>query len=137
MSNQLFPYDSNSDQVHKYGFLGQILPIFIYIFGYETSHIHQDFHIQTAFSPLLHHPTILLYLPLYALKWLGFTLNLVSQRNINTHAQVISSCYNFPIRTILQTKASPQLTLFHQVTSPQLNIYNECGQHGLTPQMTQ
>jgi hypothetical protein len=51
-----------------------------------------------------------------------------------SHAQVISSCCNLSIRTILQTKASPQLTSFRQVTSLQLNICDECGQHTHTPQ---
>jgi hypothetical protein len=94
-------------------------------------------HVQTTFSPLLHHPTMLLHLPLYALKWLGFTLNHVSQRKRNTHAQVISSCCNLPVCTILQTKASPQLTSFHRVTSLQLNICDECGQCTHTPQTSQ
>jgi hypothetical protein len=80
MSNQLFPCDSNYDQVHKFGFLGRILPIFVYVFEYEMSHLHQELHIQTSFASLLHHMSMLLSLPLYALEGLGFTLNHVAPR---------------------------------------------------------
>jgi hypothetical protein len=117
--------------------LVQILPIFIYVFKYETSHLHQEPYIQTSFSPLLHHLAMLLCLPLYALEWLGFTLNHVTQSKRNSRARVISSCYNLPIRIILQTKASPQFTSFRQVTSRQLNIYDECGEHAYTPKTSQ
>jgi hypothetical protein len=111
MSNQrVHPCDSNYDQVHKSIFLGRIIPIFICVFGYEMSHMHQEIHVQIAFFSLPHHPTMLLLLPLYDLKWLGFTLNHATQRKRNTHAQVISSCCNLPVSTIFQTKESPQPT---------------------------
>jgi hypothetical protein len=71
------------------------------------------------------------------LEWIDFTLNNVSQNKRNTQVQLISSCCNLLICTILQTKASPQLTSFFQVTSMQLNIYDECVQHAYTPQMPQ
>jgi hypothetical protein len=38
----------------------------------------QELHNQISFDPLLRHSTMMLHLPLYAFKWLGFTLNHVS-----------------------------------------------------------
>jgi hypothetical protein len=103
----------------------------------QLANLHQELHVQTTFSSLLHHLSRLLHLPLYSLEWLGFTLNHAVQRKRNVHVQVISSCCNLSVCTILQTKANTQLTSFLQVTSLQLNIYDECGQHSLTPQMSQ
>jgi hypothetical protein len=62
---------------------------------------------------------------------------MLPQSKRNAHFQVISSCYNFLVCTILQTKANPLLTFLYRVTSSQLNIYDECGQHTHTPQMSQ
>jgi hypothetical protein len=76
-------------------------------------------------------------LPLYALQLLGLTLNRSSQRKRNSHVHVIYSCYNLLVRTILQMKESPQLTSFHQVTSPQINSCDEYAQHAYTPQTSQ
>jgi len=91
-------------------------------------------HIQTTFVRLLQHSAMLMHLPLYALEWLGFNFNHVSQIKRNVHSQVISSCCNLLVCRILQTKASPQITSFSQVTSSHLNIYDECDQHAFTPQ---
>jgi hypothetical protein len=76
-------------------------------------------------------------LPIYSLEWLIFTLNHVSQINRNTHVQVLYSCCNMSVHTILQMKAILQLTFFRQVTSLQLNIYDEHGQCTHTPQTYQ
>jgi hypothetical protein len=80
---------------------------------------------------------MLLHVLLYALEWLGFTINHVSQSNRNTHVQVIYSCCNLPVHTILQMKPSLQLVFIFQVTHPQRNIYDECGQHTVTPRTSQ
>jgi hypothetical protein len=61
----------------------------------------QELHVQTIFASLLYHMSMLLHLLLYALEWLGFTLNHVSQSKRNAHAQVISSCCNLHVHTIL------------------------------------
>jgi hypothetical protein len=111
--------------------------MFINIFGYETSHMHQELYVQTIFSPLLYHLAMMLFLPLYVFEWLCFTLNHVSQCKRNSHAQVISSCCNRHVRTILQNKEILQLTSFCRVTSSQLNICNECGQCTHSPQTSQ
>jgi hypothetical protein len=103
----------------------------------QLSNLPQELHRQIVFASLLHHLSISMRLPLYALQLLGLTLNRSSQRKRNSHVHVIYSCYNLLVRTILQMKESPQLTSFHQVTSPQINSCDECAQHAYTPQTSQ